>query len=288
MSLVDSEQRRETTKPSEGGHRSLRLDYPREEAQKNYHTILEQQTSRAEEELRRPAIALFMSGVTAGPDVGFGPFAMAINSTLFEGVLPHAAITFINANLYSIGFIFVVVGYSALFTEQTASAIQPVLSRRAGAGALLRLWGIVLTANVVGTAVFSAMAAVLGPALGVVDQGVFGDMAHRLLAKPWWVMLLSGVTAGWLMGLLAWLVTASRDTISQIACVWLATMLIGLGGLHHSVAGTVEILMGVFSGEVEDSASYFVFLLWSVIGNAFGGVVFVAGLKYSHIMKSSE
>ena len=68
----------------------------------------------------------------------------------------------------------------------------------------------------------------------------------------------------------------------------LGTMLIGLGGLHHSVAGTVEILMGVFSGEVEDSASYFVFLLWSVIGNAFGGVVFVAGLKYSHIMKSSE
>jgi glutamate mutase epsilon subunit len=83
MDLEDSEQRRETTKPSEGRHRSLRLDYPREEAQKNYHTILEQQTSRAEGELRRPAIALFMSGVTAGLDVGFGPFAMAINSTLF-------------------------------------------------------------------------------------------------------------------------------------------------------------------------------------------------------------
>jgi formate/nitrite transporter FocA (FNT family) len=75
----------------------LRRDFPQEEAQKNYHTILEQQTARAEEELRRPALALFLSGLTAGLDVGFGPFAMAVNTTLFKGTLPDPVITLLNA-----------------------------------------------------------------------------------------------------------------------------------------------------------------------------------------------
>ena len=288
MGLDSSRTQRETAKPSEDGHRSLRRDFPLEEAQKNYHTILEQQTARAEEELRRPVLALFLSGLTAGLDVGFGPFAMAVNTTLFKGTLPDPIVTLLNANLYSIGFVFVVLGYSALFTEQTASAVQPVLSRRASAGSLFRLWTIVLTANILGAALFSSFAAVLGPALNVVEPRVLGEIAHRMVAKPWWVMLLSGVAAGWLMGLLAWLVTAARDTTSQLICVWLTTMLIGLCGMHHSIAGTVEILMGLFAGVSATASGYLTFLVWSVLGNALGGVFFVAGLKYSHVRKSVE
>ncbi|MFT5032139.1 MAG: formate/nitrite transporter FocA (FNT family) [Bacteroidia bacterium] len=286
MGLDSSRSQREEAKPSEAGHRSLRQDFPLEEAQKNYHTILEQQTARAEEELKRPALALFLSGLTAGLDVGFGPFAMAVNTTLFKGAVADPFITLLNANLYSIGFVFVVLGYSALFTEQTASAVQPVLSRRANVGSLVRLWGIVLTANILGAAAFSYFAAILGPALEVVDPHVLGEIAHRMVAKPWWVMLLSGVAAGWLMGLLAWLITAARDTTSQLICVWLTTMLIGLSGMHHSIAGTVEILMGLFTGTGVTASGYVTFLVWSVIGNALGGVIFVAGLKYSHIRKS--
>jgi formate/nitrite transporter FocA (FNT family) len=288
MGLDSSRTQRETAKPSEDGHRSLRRDFPLEEAQKNYHTILEQQTARAEEELRRPALALFLSGLTAGLDVGFGPFAMAVNTTLFKGTLPDPVITLLNANLYSIGFVFVVLGYSALFTEQTASAVQPVLSRRASVGSLFRLWAIVLTANILGAALFSSFAAILGPALNVVEPRVLGEIAHRMVAKPWWVMLLSGVTAGWLMGLLAWLITAARDTTSQLICVWLTTMLIGLSGMHHSIAGTVEILMGLFAGAGATASGYLTFLVWSVLGNALGGVFFVAGLKYSHVRESVE
>ncbi|MFK4134754.1 hypothetical protein ACI2KR_21070 [Pseudomonas luteola] len=51
------------------------------------------------------------------------------------------------------------------------------------------------------------------------------------------------------MGLLSWLIAASRETTSQSIVVWLATVVIGLSGMHHFIAGTIEILMGVFSGE---------------------------------------
>lgn len=280
-------EQRKAIEPAEEAHRELKRDHPLEESQKNYHTILEQQTSRAEEELGRPAIALLLSGLTAGLDLGFGPFAMAINSTLLKDVFPKPVLELMNANLYSIGFIFVVLGYSALFTEQTTSAVQPVFARRAGVGALFRLWGLVLVGNVVGGALFASFAAVLGPASGVAEPSAFGEIARRLVEKPWWVMLLSAIAAGWLMGLLSWLVTAARDTVSQIFFVWLTTMVIGLGAMHHSIAGTVEVLMGVFVGEGATLADYGRFLLWAVLGNALGGVVFVAALKYAHVARSS-
>jgi formate/nitrite transporter FocA (FNT family) len=36
---------------------------------------------------------------------------------------------------------------------------------------------------------------------------------------------------------------ASRDTIGQIVFVSLTTFLIGIAGFHHSIAGTIEVLL---------------------------------------------
>jgi formate/nitrite transporter FocA (FNT family) len=87
------------------------------------------------------------------------------------------------------------------------------------------------------------------------------------------------------MGLLAWLMTASRETTSQIVVVWLITGLIGLSRLHHSIAGSIEVLMSVFSGGA--TASDFArFVVLAVPGNALGGAVFVGALKFSAIQRS--
>ena len=269
-------------------HRRTReQDHPLTEPRKSYQTILEQQTSSAETELARPALALFLSGLAAGLELGFGPFAIAVSRTKLSDVLPAPLLELLNANLYSLGFIFVVLGYSALFTEYTTSAVLPVLAGRARPGRLLRLWGIVLLANVIGGALFAAFITVLGPALGVVEPAVFGEIANRLVGKPWWVTLLSAVVAGWLMGLLAWLVVAARDTISQIIVVWLTTFVIGISALHHSISGTIEVLMGVFVGQGATWSGFAHFLFWASLGNAIGGAFFVAVLKYAHVEQSS-
>src|SRR5919107_766329 len=57
---------------------SIATDIPRQEPQKSYHTILEQHVRQAQEELERPAGALLLSGLSAGLDLGFGPFLMAV------------------------------------------------------------------------------------------------------------------------------------------------------------------------------------------------------------------
>ena len=93
---------------------------------------------------------------------------------------------------------------------------------------------------------------------------------------------MSGLLAGWLMGLLSWLVAASRDTISQIVLTWLIASVIGYTRLHHVVVGSVEVLAGVFSAQEVPIAKYLHFIFWTTIGNSLGGPFFVAIIKYSH------
>ncbi|MGZ3512874.1 MAG: formate/nitrite transporter family protein [Syntrophales bacterium] len=101
------------------------------------------------------------------------------------------------------------------------------------------------------------------------------------------VILLSGIFPGWLMGLMSWLVTAGKETISQIFFVWLIAFSIGVGQLHHSIAGSVEILPAVYL-ELITPTDFLRTLFWMTIGNAIGAFVFVALIKYSHITRSSE
>ncbi|HTG33460.1 MAG TPA: formate/nitrite transporter family protein [Thermoanaerobaculia bacterium] len=259
-----------------------------QEPQKSYETILEQEIAAGLTELERPAMALLLSGLSAGLDVSLSLLLMAVVHTLTDGVLSKPVSEILVALTYASGFLFVVLGRSELFTEHTTLAVLPVLDRRASPVQLGRLWGLVYIANQAGAAAFAAFLVFLGPRLGVIEPRVFGEIASGLVEHPGWVILLSGVLAGWLMGLLSWLVAASRDTIGQIFIVLLVTTAIGLCHLHHAVVGTAEVLAGVFSGQGATLADFGKFLLWATLGNMLGGFFFVALIKFGHIRSSSE
>jgi formate/nitrite transporter FocA (FNT family) len=254
-----------------------------QEPQKSYQTILEQEIVAGLTELERPAGGLLLSGLSAGLDVSLGLLLMGVLRTLTEGTLPKPVSEILVAMGYSAGFLFVVLGRSELFTEHTTLAVMPVLDGRATLRQLGRLWGLIYVANQVGAAAFAAFLAYLAPRLGIVEPRVFGAIAAGVVDHPAGVILLSGVLAGWLMGLLSWLVAASRDTIGQIVIVTLVTTAIGLCHLHHAVAGTAEVLAGVFSGQGATMAGFGKFLLWATLGNILGGVVCVALLKFGHV-----
>ena len=48
------------------------------------------------------------------------------------------------------------------------------------------------------------------------------------------------------------------------------------------VAGAVEVLAGAFAAQGVGAADVGRFLLWTTLGNAVGGSVFVALIKYGH------
>lgn len=256
------------------------------EAKKSSKAILEQAMIDGLRQLARPTGGLFISGLSAGLDVGFSLFLMAVMMTLAQGTLSKAVTDLLVANMYSIGFIFVIMGRSELFTEQTTTAVLPVLHRRASLGQLGRLWGLVYLSNIIGGTIFAALAAQIGPRMGVIDTAAIGQIARGLVEHGSVVILCSAILAGWMMGLLTWLIAAARDTISQVFFVWLITTAIGVSHLHHSVAGTVEVMAGVFARQGITLPDYAHFITWTSLGNALGAVCFVAIMKYSHVIRS--
>jgi formate/nitrite transporter FocA (FNT family) len=250
--------------------------------------ILHHEIVEGVDALERPLVPLFISGLSAGLDIGFSLFVMAVVRTLAGTRWSEPIVILATANAYAVGFIFVVLGRAELFTEQTTLAVLPVLNGRAGLGALARLWGVVYVANLLGAAGFALLAVNVGPPLGIIDKPVFGEIARTMTDHHGHVIFAGAVLAGWLMGLMSWLVAASRDTIGQIALVWLIATVIGLARLSHVVVGTVEVLAGVFSGQGVTVADFGRFLLWTTLGNALGGSFFVAFIKHGYANKTTQ
>jgi formate/nitrite transporter FocA (FNT family) len=258
-----------------------------QEPKKDPAQILEHEIKESRASIERPTPQLFVSGLSAGLDIGFSLLLMAVMKYELDHLnISDPAVQLVSnlliANMYAVGFIIVVLGRSELFTEQTTLAVLSVLNRQASVAALARVWSVVYVANLIGAALFAAFVVQIGPALGITSRDTFREIAEDVINHPAWVIFLSGVLAGWLMGLLSWLVVASRDTISQIVIVWLIATVIGFTHLHHVVVGSVEVLAGVFASKHVTLGDYGWFLLWATLGNAIGGPVFVALIKFGH------
>lgn len=249
--------------------------------------ILGQQLQEGLNELERPTDGLALSGLSAGLDIGFGPLLMAVVVSLAAGEWGEPVLQLALANAYAVGFVFVVIGRSELFTEHTTLAVLPVLDNLASWQSLARLWGVVFAANVVGGALFAGIAVVVAPEYGIADAAAFETVATPLVAHSAAPLFAGAVLAGWLMGLMSWLVAAAQETMSRAFFVWLVAATIGIAHLPHCIAGNVEVLLGVFSGVV-DVATYGRFLALATAGNIVGGVVFVSLLKYGHVVRGGN
>jgi formate/nitrite transporter FocA (FNT family) len=113
-------------------------------------------------------------------------------------------------------------------------------------------------------------------------------IASHLVTNSSSSVIFSSILAGWLMALGGWLILATPPTISQIACIYIVTFLIGLGGLHHSIAGSVEMFTALLVSDHFTLRQTVGFIGLAIIGNLIGGSVFVATLNYGHIRKTQE
>ena len=186
---------------------------------KEVEEILTLQIKTGLKEHHRSVRKLFISSFSAGLEVGFSLFFMAILHTLFYQYINQSVMYLILAMAYPIGFIFVVLGRSELFTEHTTLAVFPVLDRLASLRSLFVVWGVVYTGNLLGGYFFGFISTIMAPALKIISVESFEYLALKMTNHQWWVILGSGVLAGWLMGLLSWMVASSQDSISRIFIV---------------------------------------------------------------------
>src|SRR3954447_4524031 len=132
-----------------------------------------------EEELDRATAALFWSGLAAGLSMGFSMIAEG----LLSAHLPHAPWRPLVAKLgYSVGFLIVVLGRQQLFTENTLTPVLPLLKRkdRTTAANVVRLWGVVLAANLLG-ALAVAVAVAHTEAFNPDTRAAFAEIGRKAL-----------------------------------------------------------------------------------------------------------
>lgn len=157
---------------------SATLDVEPEVASKK---ILHHEIVEGKDALERPTSRLFLSGLSAGLEIGFSLFLMGVMRTLTQGQLSNAVVELLSANMYSFGFVLVILGRSEFFTEQTSLAVLPVLNREASVRALLRLWAVVYVGNLIGAAAFAWLAVITGPRLGMISPDALGTIANNIV-----------------------------------------------------------------------------------------------------------
>jgi formate/nitrite transporter FocA (FNT family) len=237
------------------------------------------------EQLQRPALSLGLSSIAAGLILGFTAMAVAIATVAAEPLAEWPMVVRLAVALvYPLGFVVCLSSGAELFTEHTATAVYPVLDRRSSVASLLRLWAIVIAGNLIG-AFFSAVLLTLAePIIGARDGYV--EIGRHLVTPDAAPLLVSAVLAGWLMALGAWLIVATPPTVSQIVSIYIVTFLIGLGGLHHSIAGSVEMFAAAMASDEFTVAQSARFISLALVGNVIGGSLFVAALNYAHIRET--
>lgn len=232
-----------------------------------------------EHELERPVTALLVSGLAAGLSMGFSFLAQA---ALTAG-LPEAGWTPLVSKFgYCIGFLIVILGRQQLFTENTLTPILALLSRPslAGCRALLRLWAVVLLANLAGAALFALF---IGgaPVFESEMNGALGKVAASMLEPDASANFFRGILGGWLIAMMVWLLPFAES--ARIGVIVILTYLVGIGHLSHIIAGSVEAYYGVVKGLISLADVTTRFTLPTLGGNVLGGVTLVALLHHAQV-----
>ncbi|AVR46362.1 formate transporter [Christiangramia fulva] len=247
---------------------------------KTHGEILRQQIIEGCETYDRHSRSILLSSFTAGLEMGFSFLLIGTVFHFFSGYFPEKALFKLIAFVYPVGFILVILGQSILFTEQTSLLTLPVLSNKRSVLSLFKIWGLVILGNLTGGILISLTLVWIGPRLGIFTEADVAKIGQHFSDFEFYTIFISSVLAGWLMGLLSWLVTSSRETIGEIFIIYLITAVMGFAGLHHSIIGNIEIFSGMLVSPDIDLFIYLKTLFLSIIGNAVGATVFVALLKY--------
>lgn len=241
--------------------------------------IFETIRRKGDEEMSRPISSLAASGILAGVALGLSVLSRA----LLRGHLPDTEWRPLVENLgYSIGFLLVILGQLQLFTENTITAVCPVLDapRPKIILRLARLWIVVFAANVVGAAIFGYILYITQGMQPQVWESI-KEISIHALEYDWLETMTRAIGAGWLIAVLVWIMPNSEG--SKPLMIIIVTYLIALAEFAHVIAGTTEATVVALATDKSAWQVGTEFILPAFIGNFLGGTVFFTFLTWAQI-----
>ena len=232
-----------------------------------------------EEELERPDRALWFSGIAAGILISFS----VLGEALLRARLPDAEWRYVFENMgYTFGFLLVILGRMQLFTENTITTVAPALVERSRScfQRTTQLWGIVLAANVIG-AFLVATFFVYAPVLADDVAMAFQELSKHATGMSAGEGFMRGIPAGVLIAALVWMLPTAKG--NEIGLIFLFTWLIALGDFTHIVAGSVEMAVLVWMGDITAATAIGGFFLPVLAGNIIGGTAIFALMAWGQV-----
>ncbi|KJV50345.1 membrane protein [Pantoea sp. BL1] len=232
-----------------------------------------------EKELERDGMALLWSAVAAGLSMSASLMAKGI----FHVHLADVPGGFLLENLgYTFGFVIVIMARQQLFTENTVTAVLPVMHKPTSGNFLLlfRLWGVVLAGNLMGTAL-GALAFNYMPIFDDATRQAFTAISEKVMDNSPSEMFANAVISGWIIATMVWMFPYAGA--AKIVVIVLMTWLVALGDLAHIVVGSVEVLYLVFAGTLPWQEFIWPFALPTLLGNITGGTLIFALISHAQI-----
>lgn len=270
--MSDRKAPKSARRQSEAVHQASRLPAP---------LVYEVIRRDGQEELERPWASLVWSGLAAGMLISFS----VLGEALLRTHLPDAGWRPLVENIgYSFGFLLVILGRMQLFTENTITTVLPLCTGRFAATyrRVLMLWFTVLTANIAGAFVAAVFIAHSG-AIGAGVLQAVEDLALHMAGYSAWESFLRGIPAGILIAAIVWMLPSAGGSAFWI--ILLFTYLIALGEFTHVIAGSVEVLYLLVTGQTGLAQAITGFLVPVFSGNVIGGTAVFTLLAWGQVKR---
>ena len=234
-----------------------------------------------DEELKRSFAAIAWSSLAAGLTMGFSLLARGVLHRHLAGA--DAGVThLIDSFGYTFGFLAVIMARQQLFTENTLTAVLPVMTKPTAHNfaCLLRLWSVVLAGNLVGVSLF-AFGLLHLQQFDAPTQNAFVTIGRELMHNSPFEMFSKGILAGWIIAMMVWMLAATER--SRLAIIVICTYLIAIGGFTHIVVGSAEAMYMVFAGEITFADAVMHFGLPTLAGNVVGGSLIFGLISHAQV-----
>jgi formate-nitrite transporter family protein len=238
--------------------------------------IYEETRKEGQRRLSRPPLELAATAVVGGFDVAVGVIAYVLAAGTVHGKVQDL----VGSIAFGIGFVFIVVGRSELFTENFLIPVAGLEHKRLGSWLKLgELWLVALVMNILG----GVLIAVIASSHHVLPHGSgegFTKLADHIATRSTLPSFLSAVLAGALITVMTWFVEGAAETLGvRIAMAWIVGAVIALGAFNHVVVVTIELVFGMRYGADIQVSQLLANLGVAVAGNLVGGLGLVTFVR---------
>jgi formate-nitrite transporter family protein len=233
---------------------------------------------RAKAEGRRrlgmPPLEQSAGAFIAGITIVFGIVAQGIAEAQVEPAFGTGPARLAGALAFGIGFIFLVVGRTELFSEDFFDPVAAALDPDGGVrrSSLAKLWSLVLVFNLIGAAVMAAIF-VVPQALPTGAPDALVRLAEDLATSDGWAIFARSVAAGALITLMSYLLHTSTRVGTRAMLAYLVGFLLALGPFDHVVVSETHLLLGWWFGGAVTPVDLLVGLGIAGSGNLIGGIL---------------